>query len=207
MPKESLHKVGFSKKCCDRIAQNPFLATERNTNVNLSSACPAAALLLGAAYTFLAGEHPGSRNPSYALDALSALRDAGIRTWIDLTEEAEWFPYPSLLRELAQPDLLKLDYLRFAIPDRQTPSVEQMSQILDAIDRSHTEGRAVYIHCLAGIGRTGTAVACYLIRHGIASDKVLHTLQNLRRYSPDAAYPSPETEEQRQFVQIWQPDW
>lgn len=53
---------------------------------------------------FLAGEHPGSRNRTYAIEALSALRDAGIRTWIDLTEEAEWFPYPDLLRELAEPD-------------------------------------------------------------------------------------------------------
>lgn len=156
---------------------------------------------------FLAGEHPGSRQRSYALETLSALRDAGIRTWIDLTEEAEWLPYPSLLRELAEPAGLELSYLRFAILDRAAPSREQMSQILDAIDQSHAEGRAVYLHCLAGIGRTGTVVACFLIRHGTHPDKVLQTLQNLRRHSPDAAYLSPETEEQRQFVQAWRPDW
>ena len=65
-----------------------------------------------------------------------------------------------------------------------------------------TEGNVVYVHCWAGVGRTGTVVACHLIRHGMQGDEALARIAKLReaigRY--DA---SPEMPEQRDLVGRW----
>ena len=59
-----------------------------------------------------------------------------------------------------------------------------MTAILDAIDTSLTGGRLVYVHCWGGVGRTGTVVGCWLLRHGLATrDAVLDTLAQLRQHT------------------------
>jgi protein-tyrosine phosphatase len=92
-----------------------------------------------------------------------------------------------------------------AIPDRQLPSIEHMRETLSVIDRALTAGRPVSVHCLAGIGRTGTVVGCYLVQRGMSGADALRALRQLRRFAPDGDIISPETEEQRQFVRMWQP--
>jgi protein-tyrosine phosphatase len=154
---------------------------------------------------FLAGEHPGSTNQQYAHDTVGALLRAGIRTFIDLTEEPEWVAYAHVLHQEAGRYDEPLEYWRRALPDRQISSIEHMRETLTVIDSALAAGRAVYVHCLAGIGRTGTVVGCYLVRHGMSGADALQALAQLRRFAPDAAVVSPETEEQRQFVRLWQP--
>jgi protein-tyrosine phosphatase len=61
----------------------------------------------------------------------------------------------------------------------------------------------VYVHCHAGIGRTGTVAACWLVRQGRAPSDALAELQRLRRDTRDAASASPETAAQRAFVAAW----
>ena len=77
--------------------------------------------------------------------------------------------------------------------------VPEMIQILDSIDQSIDEGLPV-----GGVGRTGTVVGCYLIRHGIATQSdVLDRIAFLRREELTAYRQSPETLEQRRMVQNW----
>ena len=38
-----------------------------------------------------------------------------------------------------------------------------MREILDCLDDALRSGRKVYVHCRAGIGRTGTVVGCLLV--------------------------------------------
>jgi protein-tyrosine phosphatase len=65
-------------------------------------------------------------------------------------------------------------------------------------------GRAVYVHCWGGRGRTGTAVGCYLARHGLAADdQALAMLRYLRRTDARAEAESPETTAQKDFVRRW----
>lgn len=47
-------------------------------------------------------------------------------------------------------------------PDCTSPSFELVEQFLNIVEE--TEG-AVALHCFAGLGRTGTLIACYLIKH------------------------------------------
>ncbi len=152
---------------------------------------------------FLAGMHPGSTNRHDAQETLQALIQAGITVFINLAEDHGGPSYEDVLqRECAGG---RFDCWRSPIPDMGTPSREQMTQILDRIDAALAAERAVYVHCLAGIGRTGTVVGCYLARHGQAGEEALREIARRRRGSPSAHIEAPETEAQRQFVRAWQP--
>ena len=83
-------------------------------------------------------------------------------------------------------------------------TAEMMIQILDEIDAVIESDKPVYVHCLGGIGRTGTVVGCYLLRHGLATGaNVLEKIQELRLYDPNLYRDSPETSIQRNFVLNW----
>lgn len=60
-----------------------------------------------------------------------------------------------------------------AIEDFASPSYEQMEQVIKIIDDAAAEGKTVYMHCKAGIGRTGVATACWKISHGMSADEAL----------------------------------
>ncbi|MEM8534382.1 MAG: dual specificity protein phosphatase family protein [Chloroflexota bacterium] len=145
----------------------------------------------------LAGAHPG------AGQEVHALVKAGITVFIDLTEAGEWLAYDELLPRLSTDSGSEMSYLRSAIVDRDIPTVVQMIAILDHIDASLQRDKLVYVHCLAGIGRTGTVVGCYLARHGLTGTYAIQALAALRRHSSEAEFVSPETAAQRQFVQDW----
>ena len=80
-----------------------------------------------------------------------------------------------------------------------------MVEILDEIDRSMADGAAAYVHCWGGVGRTGTVIGCWLLRHQYA-DKgdVLEELTRLREKDRERGHRlSPETAEQAQFARSW----
>lgn len=156
----------------------------------------------------LAGVYPGDLDPKIHQQKICALLDTGIRLFVNLMEpdETNWagkpfVSYDALARQLC-PDV-QCD--RFAIRDVSVPPNEQMTLILNAIDESLAGGRPVYIHCLGGIGRTGTVVGCWMLRHGLAThDNVLQVLRQLRLADRErGGRISPETSEQRAFVLGW----
>jgi protein-tyrosine phosphatase len=84
-----------------------------------------------------------------------------------------------------------------------TPSRAEMIRTLDTIDTALAGGQTVYVHCWAGIGRTGTVVGCYLVRHGLSGTQALEEIAQLRQGTPHGGWTSPETEAQRQMVLNW----
>lgn len=159
----------------------------------------------------LAGEYPGDAEKDVAIKRLSVLFDAGIRTFIDLTDEGEINedakpvpPYRGLLRDLADERRIEITYMRVPIPDRGIPSVWTLRCILDVIDRSILDENPVFVHCWAGRGRTGTIVGCYLKRHGLADDKdVVVKIMELRKHMPSGRDSSPHTADQVRMVKSW----
>lgn len=151
----------------------------------------------------LAGEYPGSMSQAEAMERLQALLRAGVDSFVDLTEEGEMPEYGPLLPALTEQ---RIRYRRLSVLDHSVPdSPAHMTQIVDAIEDELSAGRCVYVHCRAGIGRTGMAVACWLVRGGLANQDALDRLQTLwRRCERSRRWPSvPETEEQVQFVRGW----
>jgi hypothetical protein len=144
-----------------------------------------------------AGEYPYARDPAQAAEKLRRVCDAGIDAFIDLTEEGEYG-----LAAYAE-HLDGAEYLRLPIPDLGVPTTERMRQILDAIDDARSRGRTVYVHCFGGVGRTGTVIACHLIRHGATAERALASIAEWRHETPDGRRESPETPEQLQLVAGW----
>lgn len=160
---------------------------------------------------FLAGCYPGSEDQKMAHEKLESLLNHGIRCFISLMEpdEVNWngkpfASYEEQIRSIASSMGHSVTFERMPIKDTWIPSRIEMIQILDRIDQSIEAGKPVYIHCWGGRGRTGTVVSCYLMRHGLASDRnVLRRIQELRANSEDARMPSPETSQQVDMVLSW----
>ncbi|MCB2204089.1 hypothetical protein KQI65_05015 [bacterium] len=157
---------------------------------------------------FLAGNYPGHGDIEVARQKLRTIVDLGVTSIVNLMEEDEMHwrggsirPYGDLLEELpGNPPVMH----RFPVIDMQIPSVQHMKAILDHIDEVLACDDILYLHCLGGVGRTGTVVGCWLARHGIATgEAALTEISRLREYDPMLDMPSPQTEQQCQMVRSW----
>jgi hypothetical protein len=161
---------------------------------------------------FLAGAYPGSPDALQHRQRIETLWNSGLRSFVNLMEEDErnnagqlFTPYDDILRELAaETGGLNL-HQRFAVRDLSIPSIETMQSILDSIDQSLKADRPVYLYCFGGVGRTGTVVCCWLLRHGFAmTQNVVQLLRQLRQADRQSCNrPAPETVAQIRFVEQW----
>jgi hypothetical protein len=139
----------------------------------------------------LAGAHPSTQ--------LSALLDAGIDSFVDLTcSEPAQSPYAGHLPAHAR-------WHGFAIADYGVPGADLMHAIVGALDAELRRGACVYLHCHAGVGRTGTALGCWLVSQGLAPREALQLIALKRSTLARLAWmpESPETAAQRDFVLRW----
>lgn len=90
----------------------------------------------------------------------AGLAEGGVTTIVDLRAERDIVVDRDLLQELG--------LVRVHIPmrDGQAPTREQVDAFLAAVEAS--PGR-VYVHCGAGVGRTGTMAAVLLVERGAAT--------------------------------------
>ena len=149
----------------------------------------------------LAGEYPGGQSPAETRERLEKLLAAGVKCFVDLTQPDELEPY-----EFALPDAV--DYMRKPIRDHSVPARrEHMADIQVCIDHALRSGRLTYVHCRAGIGRTGMVVGCFLVERGSAGADALEELNSLWQQSKRSeSWPHvPETDDQTRFVRDWKP--
>ncbi len=152
---------------------------------------------------FLAGEYPGHPEEGQARERLVALAGAGVGCLVDLTAPADGMaPYDHLLDGAGGKGLRRLS---FPVDDVSVPCSEAYANaILDAIDDAVAGGEGVYLHCVGGVGRTGTLAGCWLARHGHRGPDALARLRRLYADCPKSARrPSPETREQELYILEW----
>jgi len=110
---------------------------------------------------------PGVSAPmGYDLDLLSSI---GITMLITLTEE-----------DIYQTELQAagLNNLHLPIYDREAPSLTQMHMLLFKMQKLIETGEVLAVHCLAGLGRTGTVLAAWMIKEGgLSSEEAIRRLR------------------------------
>ena len=147
----------------------------------------------------LAGENPSANNTEATRERLGRLLNAGVECFIDLTETGEVKRY--------DPELpFGIEYLRKPIKDHGIPAQRgHMAEILDCLHDALQSGRCVYVHCRAGIGRTGTVIGCFLVERGLTGEMALDELNRLWQHCERSqSWPTvPETDEQANFVRHW----
>ena len=151
----------------------------------------------------MAGEYPGSVDLEDARPKLRWLLESGVSVFVDLTEADDLAPYAIALAREADRIGVAPEYLRRPVRDWGKPTAELMSTILEDIDAAVEADKTVYLHCMAGLGRTGVVVGCYLVRHGMSGAEALDEIPRLRHAITGGAMTSPYTDPQRNMVLMW----
>ncbi len=71
-------------------------------------------------------------------------------------------------------------YLWIPTIDGTPPTLEQLTKAARVTQRAIAEGRKVYIHCAAGVGRAPTTAAAYLMSTGMGRDEAIRYIQQRR---------------------------
>ena len=132
------------------------------------------------------GEVAGHAGPASA-DDLAWLKARGIRALVRMEEEHLALVTPDQVREQGLADL------HVPVVDRTPPTPRQTDRMIRYIEENVAGGNPVGVSCHAGIGRTGTLLACCLVSRGMTAAEALQEVALKRRAAV-------ETEDQRRAV-------
>lgn len=118
-------------------------------------------------------------------DELPTLYSAGVRAVVSLLN----IPSDAIIYESAG-----FKFLCLPVPDGAAPTMEQAAEFIRFMDEQRSTGQPVAVHCEAGLGRTGTALAAYLISRGETAEMAI---RRVRAVEPAAV----ETSRQIQFLE------
>jgi atypical dual specificity phosphatase len=70
--------------------------------------------------------------------------------------------------------------LHIPVLDMHPPSQKQIELCLSSIRKANDGGLGVGLHCSAGLGRTGTMLACYFVQEGLGPRDAITRVRRLR---------------------------
>lgn len=73
-------------------------------------------------------------------------------------------------------------YIHLPVRDFAPPTLKQIENLVDSFALHQPHG-AMVIHCGAGLGRTGTMLACVLVAGGSTADEAIFRVRKTRPYS------------------------
>ena len=126
------------------------------------------------------GKLAGSAIPT-SFEEIKRLVDGGVKSIVTVREESlddDW--------------MKNINYLHIHSNDMGVPEFEDLVKAVDFIHQRITNNEPVMVHCLAGLGRTGTILACYLIKYQkLSADD---SIQKVRESRPGSIQSFPQEE-------------
>ena len=126
------------------------------------------------------GKLAGSAIPT-SFEEIKWLVDVGVKSIVTVREESlddDW--------------IKNINYLHIHSNDMGVPEFEDLIKAVDFIHQRITNNEPVMVHCLAGLGRTGTILACYLIKYQkLSADD---SIQKVRESRPGSIQSFPQEE-------------
>ena len=126
------------------------------------------------------GKLAGSAIPT-SKDEIKWIQEEGVKSIVTVREESlddDW--------------IKNINYLHIHSNDMGVPEFEDLIKAVDFIHQRITNNEPVMVHCLAGLGRTGTILACYLIKYQkLSADD---SIQKVRESRPGSIQSFPQEE-------------
>ncbi|GHT17731.1 hypothetical protein FACS1894189_4180 [Planctomycetales bacterium] len=131
---------------------------------------------------FYAGEYPRGVDDDESQERIDRFLQFGITDFINLTgnngDRRGLKPYDQLL-----PNDVRTHH--FPIEDYTLPqSFEELHHILTTIDELINAGHKVYVHCFAGVDRTGMIVACWFAYQGLSAEQSFNEYEKRWKTNP-----------------------
>nr|ABZ07232.1 putative dual specificity phosphatase, catalytic domain protein [uncultured marine crenarchaeote HF4000_ANIW133C7] len=132
----------------------------------------------------------GSAIPT-SIDEVQWLIEQGVKSIVTVREEP------------LDDDWIKdVNYLHIMSNDMGVPEFNDLVHAVDFIHRRITNKESVMVHCLAGLGRTGTVLASYLIKYqNMSADEAM---KKVREQRPGSIQSYPQEEIIFQFAKSLQ---
>ncbi len=138
---------------------------------------------------------PRPRGQDWLPDDISLLQRAGIDVVVSALTAAENEEL-GLVEESRCCQSIGIEFLSFPIEDRSVPnSSAEFTELVNSVTDLLRRGKAVAVHCRAGIGRSSMIVASALIRIGLSTESAFRSIEESR------GCPVPDTHEQRRWVE------